>query len=107
MSRKSITFGMLALATAAFVTPAASQSIQLGPDGVRINQDDNARSNRNRRVAEISERQAVRIAKAEGVRDVDDVDLMRRAYRIEGTDRSGEDIRVDVDRFSGEVLSVR
>ena len=107
MTRKPITFAMLAVATAAFVTPVAAQGIEIGPNGVRLNQSSDVRNDRNRRVAEISQRQAIRIARGEGLRDLDDVNLTRRAYRVEGTDRSGEDITVDVDRVSGEVLSVR
>ena len=48
----------------------------------------------------------MRIAKGEGVREVEEVRRTRSAYRIDGIDRRGDDIRVNVDRVSGEVLSV-
>ena len=123
MIRKSITFGILALATAAVATPSFAQGIEIGRDGIRLVQPQAERDYRDNDVrrfdngegrrgakafkADISERQAVRIAKGEGLREVDGVRKTRLAYRIDGFDRSGDDIRVDVDRRTGEVLSVR
>lgn len=64
------------------------------------------RDRRDRDRREISERQAVRIARAEGVRTVDEVKRTRSRYVIEGLDRRGRDIEVSVDRRTGDVLSV-
>jgi hypothetical protein len=55
----------------------------------------------------VTEREAVRIAKGEGVRDVEDIRRTKSAYKVEGTDRSGDDIVVTVDRRSGDVVSVQ
>ena len=60
-----------------------------------------------RRPDGISEREAIRIARHVGLRDVDSVTARRRIYRIDGGDRHGDDIRVIIDRYSGEVLAVR
>lgn len=124
MIRKSITFGILALSTVAVATPSFAQGIEIGRDGIRLVQPqsergyrdgDNLRRSNDRDLprsakavrADISERQAVRIAKGEGLREVDDVRKTRMAYRVDGFDRRGDDIRVEVDRYTGEVLSVR
>ncbi|MCK5933357.1 MAG: PepSY domain-containing protein [Fulvimarina manganoxydans] len=94
--------------------PAFAQSIEIGRDGIRLvpNQDVreeriDRRDERAIRADGLSEREAVRIARSQGVREVDAITKTRRAYRIAGIDRRGDDIRVDIDRRSGEVLSVR
>ncbi|MEE2951337.1 MAG: PepSY domain-containing protein [Pseudomonadota bacterium] len=95
--------------------PAFAQSIEIGRDGIRLvpNQQDvreeriDRRDERAIRADGLSEREAVRIARSQGVREVDAITKTRRAYRIAGIDRRGDDIRVDIDRRSGEVLSVR
>lgn len=107
--------GALALALSlGLAAPAFSQSIEIGRDGIRVlpNQDvrEERIDRRNERAVRgdgVSEREAVRIARSQGVRDVDAITKTRRAYRIAGVDRRGDDIRVDIDRRSGEVLSVR
>jgi hypothetical protein len=103
MTRKWIATGALALGIASVSAPALAQGIEFGPNGVRLNdgrrqapQDD-----------AISQREAVRIARSEGLRDIDSVSERRRSFRVEGADRRGRDITVDVDKFSGDVISVR
>ncbi|BDA86347.1 hypothetical protein Sa4125_38890 [Aureimonas sp. SA4125] len=111
MKIKMFVAGLLALGTVVAAVPASAQNIVIGPDGVRIMEPrgergrDSDRRRPDRR--EISEREAVRIARGEGVREVDSVRRTSRAYRILGVDRRGRDIRVDVDRRDGDVLSVR
>ena len=113
MHNKFWAIGLVALGAVTVGTPALAQNIQIGPDGVRIMEqdrrgpprDDFRRDRRDRR--EISEREAVRIARGEGVREVDDVRSSRRSYSVIGVDRRGRDIRVDIDRRSGDVLAVR
>ncbi|MGO4448889.1 PepSY domain-containing protein [Phyllobacterium sp. TAF24] len=84
--------------------PSYAQSIEIGPGGVRLVEPQMERSYR--RISNISERTAVRIARAEGLRDVDDVTRTRSRFIIEGTDYRGDDIKVSVDRRTGEVISV-
>lgn len=110
MIRKHLAIAVLAAATFASAAPAMAQGIQIGPDGVRIvdpnsRRDDMRRDDRRGR--EIGERDAIRIARAEGLREVDDVRRTSRSYRVIGTDRQGDDIQVDIDRRSGDVLGVR
>lgn len=110
MKRMIIVLGLV-MSAAAVPAPALSQGIEIGPDGVRIleprgpDRVEGRRDRRDRR--EISERDAVRIARSEGVREVDEVVARRGTYRVLGADRRGRDIRVDIDRRSGEVISVR
>lgn len=118
MIRKHLTIAVLAAATIASAMPAMAQGIEIGRDGVRLvdpNRDDMRRDDMrrddmrrdDRRGREIGERDAVRIARAEGVREVDDVRRTSRSYRVIGTDRRGDDIQVDIDRRSGDVIGVR
>jgi len=112
MTLKSLTTAALAVVALAAATPSFAQGIEIGRDGVRL-VDPNARRDNDRRddrrpaAREINERDAVRIARGEGVREVDDVRRTSRSYRVVGVDRSGDDIQVDIDRRSGDVLSVR
>ena len=96
-------------ATALFATTAGTQtfaqSVEIGPNGLRLVEPDRDRPER--RYSEISERQAARIARSEGVRNVDDIRKTRSRYVVEGTDRRGNDISVSVDRRTGEVISVQ
>jgi hypothetical protein len=55
----------------------------------------------------LSEREAIRIARREGLREVDDVERTRRSFRVIGVDRRGRDILVEVDRRNGDVIRVR
>jgi uncharacterized membrane protein YkoI len=85
--------------------PAMAQGIEFGPGGVRIDRGDEDGRYRDRSDA-VSRGEAVRIAREEGLRDVDDVS--RRGWRwiVDGSDRRGRDIRVTVDARSGNVLDV-
>ncbi|UXN62189.1 PepSY domain-containing protein [Phyllobacterium zundukense] len=104
MLKKLLIVGATALA-AMTSAPSFAQSIQIGPDGVRLQEPRPERDYR--RFSDISEREAVRIARSEGLRDVDDVRRTRSRFVVEGIDRRGNDIRVSVDRRTGDVISVQ
>ena len=109
MIRKNLTLALAAVALLGTAAPTLAQGIEIGRDGVRLVDPNQQRDMRrdDRRGREIGERDAVRIARSEGVREVDDVTRMRNSFRVVGTDRRGDDIQVDIDRRSGDVLSVR
>lgn len=100
-----------ALIVAALVStvPAQAQSIEIGPNGIQVNPDDDRRMHRDRRDYgdEISERRAARIARNEGMDEVESVSRRRNAYIVRGLDRDDNDMRVIIDRRSGDVLEVR
>jgi hypothetical protein len=80
---------------------AVAQGVEFGPDGVRIippgyHDDDRG----------ISERQAVRIARRNGVEEVTDVDRNRRSFEVSGFDRRDRHIRIVVARRDGAILDV-
>lgn len=93
------------LASLISVAPANAQSIEIGPNGIQVNPDGD-RDHRPMRRHEISERQAARIAYREGMRDVDDVSRRRNVIVVRGADRRGDDMRVVIDRRTGDVLEV-
>ncbi|WP_062228625.1 PepSY domain-containing protein [Aureimonas frigidaquae] len=110
MLKSMIAAGVIAGSVLAAGIPAHAQGIMIGPDGVRVvaPEDQVERpARRGEARGEISERDAVRIARAEGLREVEDVRRTRNSYRVEGYDRRGDDIRVDVDRRDGAVIDVR
>ena len=120
-------YGILAAASIAASAPAAAQTVQIGRDGVKIIPTEQMRDRRDdrdrydnrrgddrrdrqerRQVREsVSERDAIRIARRQGVRDVGSVTKTRSTYRVAGIDRRGHRIRVDIDRDSGSVIRVR
>ncbi|MBC2885451.1 PepSY domain-containing protein [Ochrobactrum sp. CM-21-5] len=89
--------------------PAHAQSIEIGPDGIQVNPDGNRQVDRDRRDYRdgISERRAARIARSEGMDEVESVSRRRNVYVVRGIDRRDNDMRVVIDRRSGEVLEVR
>ncbi|KQT85166.1 hypothetical protein [Aurantimonas sp. Leaf443] len=113
MFRKTSIAALVAVSALSFAAPVMAQGIEIGRDGIRVVPQGQPqrieRVERRESVSsrQISERQAVRIARSEGVEDVDSITKTRSAYRIAGADRRGDDIRVDIDISSGEVLSVR
>lgn len=100
-----------AVFAAALVTavPAHSQSIEIGPGGIEVNPD-RGRPGRDRdrsyRRDEIGEREAARIARRQGMREVDDISRRRSSIVVRGEDRRGNDMRVVIDRRTGDVLDV-
>ena len=55
----------------------------------------------------LSDREAIRVARSEGLRDVDSVSRRGRTIRVAVGDRDGDDITVIIDARSGDVLDVR
>ncbi|MGH6861770.1 MAG: PepSY domain-containing protein [Phyllobacterium sp.] len=104
MLKKYLIIGAASLMTLTAVPQTYAQSIEIGPGGVRLREPERERMHRRDR--DIDERRAVRIARSEGVRNVDNVRRTRSRYIVEGIDRRGNDIEVSIDRRSGEVLSV-
>jgi len=80
---------------------AQAQSVQIGPGGVRITPD---RDHRHRGDWRISEREAVRIARRQGIVDVNRVARAGREWRVSGINRRGHSMRVIIDARSGRVL---
>ncbi len=101
---KAFAISGVAALTVMSATPSFAQSVEIGPGGVRLVEPRVERPMR--RGMEISEREAVRVARAEGLRNVDNIERRRSRFIVEGTDRRGNDIRVNVDRQTGEVISV-
>lgn len=108
MRRAYWTYAILAATSIAAATPAVSQTVRIGPDGIKLVPQEDARRGERREMRQgVSEREAIRIAKRQGLRDVDAVTKTRDTYRVAGIDRRGRDIRVDIDRDSGQVIRVR
>ncbi|HVL70649.1 MAG TPA: PepSY domain-containing protein [Beijerinckiaceae bacterium] len=103
---------LAALAIALVGGSAHAQSIELGPGGVRIDpRPPEYREERRgppirgeRRFDEVTRGEAVRIARRNGMVEVDEVVQAGPRWRLEGTDRRGRDMRVVIDRRTGEVL---
>jgi len=122
MIKSLIRAGLVAGLALASVAPTMAQSLEIGPNGVRVRPDDDRRGPppppgydgpRDYRDGpppprrEIGEREAARIARSEGMREVDDVYRQRRSIRVEGADRRGRDMTVIIDSRSGDVIDVR
>ncbi|WP_244635589.1 PepSY domain-containing protein [Chthonobacter albigriseus] len=91
-------------------TGVSAQSIELGPNGLRVNPPEVERRYDDRDVIvqeEISPREAAAIAQDAGIDEVDQVVRRRNSYRVTGIDRGGQDLQVTVDRYSGEVIGRR
>ena len=81
----------------------SAQGISIGPGGVRVDPDGRGRRGND----DLSRGDAVRIARREGLVDVDNVDRRGPRLIIRGSDRRGDDISVVVDSRSGDVIDVR
>ncbi|WFU11552.1 PepSY domain-containing protein (plasmid) [Rhizobium sp. CB3090] len=99
---KIFAIAAIAAVTLMSATPSFSQSIEIGPGGVRVNPGMEPPP----RDMGITERQAVHIARREGLQDVDSIRRRENVFIIRGVDRDGDDIKVVVDRQTGQVLSV-
>ncbi len=112
--------GLVAGLASLTAAPVLAQGIQIGPGGVRVLPDDRGppsvydydgprrfRDEPPPRRREITEREAVRIARSQGIREVDDVYSRGRTIRVEGGDRRGRDLTVIIDRRSGDIVDVR
>ena len=100
---KSAAFAALITVLASSL-PVHAQSIEIGPNGIRLLEPE---SDRPRYREDISERRAARIAQREGMDEIDSVSRRRDVYIVRGVDRYDDEMRVVIDRYSGEVLQVR
>lgn len=107
MSMKAICAAALVAATLGLGHGALAQTIEFGPGGVRVGPSyDRYPPPPPRYEDGISEREAVRIARRQGVEEVDRVRPTPRGWVVGGSDRNGDDIRVIISRY-GEVIDVR
>ena len=111
MRAKFGTFAFGLVLTGMVLTNAASgQSIDLGPDGLRVRPPEFVPDRRPAPPDEeedaISEDEAVRIARREGMRRVERVREGRRGWVVVGIDRNGDDMRVMIGR-DGEVIDIQ
>jgi hypothetical protein len=107
MPRHFVTAALAAglLVTAAF--SAAAQSIEIGPGGVRVDPGYRRPAPPPRyEEAGVGRREAVRIARSQGLRDVESVERRGRVWRVQGVDRNGDDMVVVVHAETGEVVRV-
>ncbi|TXM71647.1 PepSY domain-containing protein [Methylobacterium sp. WL103] len=93
------------LGVAGLAAPASAQGIQIGPGGVRV--DPGYRDRGPRDDVDLSRGEAIRIARRQGLTDVDNVDRRGPRIIVRGSDRRGDDITVVVDSRSGDVIDVR
>jgi hypothetical protein len=88
--------------------PVLAQGISIGPGGVQV--DPGYRrgyDDRGPPRSELTRGEAARIARREGLIDVDGVDRRGPRMIVRGSDRRGDDISVVLDSRSGDVLDVR
>ena len=95
----------LGIAGLGLTAPASAQGIQIGPGGVRV--DPGYRDRGPRDDVDLSRGEAIRIARRQGLVDVDGVDRRGPRFIVRGSDRRGDDITVVVDSRSGDVIDVR
>ncbi|KQP76526.1 hypothetical protein ASF41_01675 [Methylobacterium sp. Leaf111] len=99
---------LVALGLGLSAAPAFAQGISIGPGGVQV--DPGYRrgyDDRGPPRSELTRGEAARIARREGLVDVDGVDRRGPRLIVRGSDRRGDDISVVLDSRSGEVLDVR
>jgi hypothetical protein len=100
--------GLIALNLGLAAAPAVAQGISIGPGGVQV--DPGYRrgfDDRGPPRSELTRGEAARIARREGLVDVDGVDRRGPRLIVRGSDRRGDDITVVLDSRSGDVLDVR
>ncbi|KQU35121.1 hypothetical protein ASG63_00285 [Methylobacterium sp. Leaf94] len=99
---------LVALGLGLSAAPAFAQGISIGPGGVQV--DPGYRrgyDDRGPPRSELTRGEAARIARREGLVDVDGVDRRGPRLIVRGSDRRGDDISVVLDSRSGDVLDVR
>lgn len=108
--REIVSVGLIAVGLALPGSAALAQTIEFGPGGVRVGPGYEPEERWERRPPPrydgISERQAVRIARRQGVDEVERVRPTPRGWVVRGTDRNGDDIRVVIS-LDGDVIDVR
>ncbi|WP_156330221.1 PepSY domain-containing protein [Bosea vaviloviae] len=93
------------------VASARSQTIELGPNGLQINPpeivpEEPIRPYRRFESEGITEYEAVRLARGEGLDRVERVRQGRRGWVIVGIDVNGDDMRIIISR-DGDVIDVQ
>ena len=101
-TRTTILSGLILAASLGLAVPAGAQDIRIGPGGVRVGPD-----YRDRGDIDLNRGDAVRIARRNGLVDVDVVDRRGPRFVVRGSDQRGDDITVVVDSRSGDVIDVR
>ncbi|SFG26123.1 PepSY domain-containing protein [Methylobacterium gossipiicola] len=97
-----------AMALGLAAAPAFAQGISIGPGGVQV--DPGYRrgyDDRGPPRSELTRGEATRIARREGLADVDGVERRGPRMIVRGSDRRGDDISVVIDSRSGDVIDVR
>lgn len=123
MKRSVLSLAIAVILLGAPSSTVSAQSLEIGPNGLQVYPDgrrgpppdfdrpprrgDYPPPPRRGPPPGISEREAVSIARSEGMREIDDVFRQRRTIRVEGGDRRGDDMTVIIDARTGEVLDVR
>ena len=100
--------GLIAAILAVPCAGAIAQGIEFGPGGIRIDPGHEApdRYAPRPRYDGISEREAARIARRQGIDEVERIRPTPRGWVVRGLDRNGDEIRVVISR-DGEVIDVR
>ena len=111
MISRSLVLAFAVLTVAWPVAGVHGQTIELGPHGLRVNPpeviiEEPQRPLRRLEPEGITEYEAVRIARREGLAQVERVRQGRRGWVIAGVDGDGEDIRVIISR-DGDVIDVQ
>jgi hypothetical protein len=111
MISRSFFMAFAALTVVWTLAGAHGQTIEIGPNGLRVNPPEGMIEERQRpprpyEVEGITEYEAVRIARREGLERVERVRQGRRGWVIAGVDRDGEDIRIIISR-DGAVIDVQ
>lgn len=115
MTSKSWIFTAIASLMLTVPSTVGAQSIEFGPDGLRLNPPGLDRRDETPRIRgddfivrdEIGPREAASIARDAGLAEVDEVVRNRNSYRVVGVDDRGRDMQITVDRASGEVIGRR
>lgn len=104
----------LALAVVIAAPSAQAQSIQIGPGGISVQPDrgdpryrgNDRRGHNDRRFDRISSRDATRIARANGMANVNDVSERRGSWTVRGTDRRKRGLIIRIDGRTGNIIDV-
>lgn len=92
------------------IEDARGQTIELGPNGLRVNPpelipDEPDRTYRRPEPESITQYEAIRIARGEGLDRVERVRRGRRGWVIVGIDRNGDDMRIMISN-DGDVIDI-
>ena len=109
-SRIALAVVMAGLTIGVAAPAAYAQSIQIGPGGVTVDPDGRRdRSYRDDRREErrgISSREATRIARSNGMADVNEVGERRGTWVVRGDDRRGRGMVITISSRTGEIIDI-